>query len=211
MKRTQGQSVIEVIVAVSIFAIVAGSSVIAILGSLSSIRLAEEESQAAFIASEGLEATKSIRNQAWANLINGTYGLSLGSIWTFSGASDIDPSGKFTRTVDIASVTRDGNGTIVTSGGTVDTETKKITSTVSWNFTPTRQNSVIMTMYLTNWQLGKSSSVTPQFCSTFCVSLGYTNGICRSGTSQCITNGETPEHAGNHLCTAPGGTCCCQL
>jgi len=214
MHKIRGQMVIEVIVAVSIFAIIASSSVMAIVGSLSTARLAEEESQATFLATEGLEAVKSIRNQGWGYLTAGIYGLSKTSgVWAFSGNSDTDPSMKFTRVISITDVGRDGNGNILGTGGTVDPETKKITSTVSWNFTPTRQNSVIMNMYVTNWQLGKSSATIPQFCSTFCVGLGYTGGVCRNGRSQCLAQGEIPENGGNHLCViqAEGGTCCCQL
>jgi len=211
----RGQMVIEVIVAVSIFAIIAASSIIAIVGSLNTSRLSEEESQATFIANEGLEGVKSIRNQGWSNLTTTSpYGLSKTSgVWAFLGTSDIDPSNKFTRVIDIADVGRDGSGNILLSGGTVDPETKKITATVSWNFTPTRQNSVVMTMYLTNWQVGKSSAATPQFCGTFCMTLGYTGGQCRNGKSQCLANGEIPENGGNHLCVIgpDGGTCCCQL
>lgn len=210
----RGQMVIEIIVAVSIFAIIAATSIMVIVGSLSTARLAEEESQATFIATEGLEAVKSIRDQGWINLVNGSYGIASGSgSWVFSGSSDSDPSGKYTRVVSVVSVSRDGSGNIAASGGTVDPETKKITSTVSWDFTPTRQNSVIINLYLTNWQLGKSSSTIPQFCTNLCVGLGYSGGQCRNGKSQCLANSEIPERSGNHLCIiqTEGGTCCCQL
>jgi type II secretory pathway pseudopilin PulG len=209
----RGQMVIEVIVAVSIFAIIAASSVMAIVGSLSTARLAEEESQATFIASEGLEAVKSIRNQAWASLVTGPHGASKASgVWAFLGTADVDPSLKFTRVINIADVGRDANGNIIGSGGTADPETKKITATVSWDFTPTRHNSVVMNLYLTNWQLGKSSTTMPQFCSTYCTGLGYGGGVCRKGKSRCLANGEIPENGGNHLCIQEeGGVCCCQL
>jgi len=209
-----GQMIIEVIVAVSIFIIIASSSVVTIIGSLNTARLSEEQSRATFLAVEGLEAVKSIRNQAWSNLIIGQHGIATASgVWAFVGTSDIDFSSKYTRVIDVMSVGRDGNGNILSAGGTIDSETKKITSTVSWNFSPTRNNSVVLTLYLTNWQLGKSSSTIPQFCSTFCVGLGYSGGQCRNGKSMCLSNGEIPEHAGNHLCViqTEGGTCCCQL
>jgi len=209
-----GQMLIEVIVAVSIFSIIAASSVMVIIGSLTTGRLAEEESKATFLSSEGLEAATSIRNQSWENLTLGFHGLSQsGGVWSFSGTSDTDESGKYTRVIEVASVSRDIGHAIILSGGTVDYETKKITSTVSWDFSPTRHNSVILTLYLTNWQLGKSWTTIPQFCTTFCVQLGYSGGQCRNGRSQCLENNEVPEHSGNHLCTiqAEGGTCCCQL
>lgn len=160
MLNNKGQSVIEVIVAVAILVIIAGSSVIAILGSFSATRLAEEETQAALFATEGIEAAQSIRNQDWDNLVSGGYGVSnAGGTWVFSGSSD-NPggTGKFSRAITIGDVQRDGNGDIVESGGTIDDDTKQVTSTITWDFTPTRQNTVEMTTYLTNWMTGKWGS-----------------------------------------------------
>jgi len=215
--NSQGQSVVEVIVAVAIFIIIAGSSVIAILGSLSSTRLAEEETQASLIAVEGLEAVESIRNQDWDNLTNGNYGLSKsGGTWTFSGSSDDpDGTGKFSRIVTINDVERDGNGDIVTSGGTIDEDTKSVTSTITWDFTPTRQNTVTLTSFLTNWQKGSGSgaagapSITT--CDEYCTSVGYSSGTCRQNTQQCANNDEDYKPAGDQYCTggANEDTCCC--
>jgi hypothetical protein len=39
----------------------------------------------------------------------------------------------------------------VASGGTTDTKTKKVTSTVTWNAGPLRNNSVALSEYFTNW------------------------------------------------------------
>jgi len=194
----KGQSLIEVILAVALFVIIVSSIVMAVLGSFSSTRLAEEETQASLLAYEGIEGTKSIRNQSYANLTNGDHGLSkTGNTWSFSGSSDVN--GKYTRTVNVS----DGS----------DSETKKIISTVSWSFTPTRNNNVVYTAYLTDWQKGKTSGITPapSTCSDYCISLGtYSGGTCRSGVSQCNANGETAENGGNSLCTVQSaGICCC--
>ena len=131
---SKGQSIIEVIVAVSLMIIIAGSSVIAVLGSFNTSRLAEEESQASFLANQGIEATQSIRNQSWDNLTDGAHGLqNSGGTWSFSGSSDTDASGKFTRTTTISEVQRNDSGEIVVSGGTPDPETKQVLSSVVWN------------------------------------------------------------------------------
>ncbi|MBI3671312.1 hypothetical protein HY249_00760, partial [Candidatus Azambacteria bacterium] len=54
---------------------------------------------------------------------------------------------KFTRQIVINNVSRDGNFNIVSQGGTNDSGTKKVTSTVYWN--GTSQN-VRLTTYIMN-------------------------------------------------------------
>lgn len=213
---SKGQSIIEVIVAVSIMMIIAASAVVAILSSFSSTRLAEEETQAAWLAAQGLEAVQSIRNQSWSSLTNGNHGLvPSGSLWIFSGTTDVDTSGKFTRVINIADVQRNSSGNIVTSGGTVDAESKRVKATVTWNFTPARSNSVDMTMYLTDWQKsrGTGGAGAPTFttCSEYCQSLSFTAGTCRQNSQQCTNNNENYRPAGNVYCTggANADTCCC--
>jgi len=213
----KGQSIIEVIVAMAIFIIIASSSVIAVLGSFSTTRLAEEETQAALFATEGLEAAQSIRNQDWDNLTTGDHGLvNASSIWAFSGTSD-DPNGsdKFTRTIAVADVERDESGDVVESDGTVDEDTKKITATITWNFTPTRENTVEMVTYLTNWQKGKSTGgigggeITA--CDQYCQSIGYSSGTCRANQQQCENSGEDYKPQGNQYCLGGSSedSCCC--
>lgn len=62
-------------------------------------------------------------------------------------------------------------GGIVASGGTTDPDTKKIISTVSWNFGPGRPESVSLITYLSNWikpisdgllVYGRSANTTPR-------------------------------------------------
>jgi len=82
----------------------------------------------------------------------------LSGVWSFLGTSDTDSSGKFTRTLTIADVQRDITNNIVASGGTLDPNTKQVTSSVSWDFTPTRSNTVTSTTLLTNWLQGSWGS-----------------------------------------------------
>jgi len=145
-------SLLEVILASAIFVIFASGAIVAILGGLNLNRLGSEYSIANQYAAEGIEATRSIKNQAFANLVNtaGTGVTKTGGVWTFSGANNV--SDKFTRVISIADVYRDGSGNIVASGGTLDTSSKKATSTVSWNFAPGKNNSIDSISYFTNWK-----------------------------------------------------------
>lgn len=201
-----GQSIIEIIVAVAIFIIIAGSSVVIILGSFLSSRLAEEETQAVGLSVEGLEAVQSIRDKNWASLADGDYGLSnAGDSWTFSGTSDTQD--KFDRIVNISSVERDESGDIVSTGVVADSSTKKVTSSVTWDFTAARTNTVEMTTYLTNWQEARKVAI----CLEYCEVRGYSGGACRRNTQACSNNSETYQSGGDTYCT--GGqqedTCCC--
>lgn len=150
VKRTKnGFGLIEIIMAIGIFAVVASTGVLTVLHSFNLNRLGEEETQAATYAEQGLEAVRSIRKLGWSNLINGDYGLSsTGNLWAFSGTNNV--SGKMTRVITVADGNRDGNGNIV-DVGTPDPDLKKVTSTVTWNFGPSRSDSVITTTYLTNF------------------------------------------------------------
>jgi Tfp pilus assembly protein PilV len=150
----KGFSVIEVILAVTLFMFLATGVILAVLQGLDSNRLGEEQTVASQYASEGIEAVRSIKNQNFANLVNstGTGIQRVSNVWTFSGANNILNS-KYTRVIQVDEVRRDcSTNSIVTSGGVIDPMTKKITSTVSWNFTPTRSNSVQLVSYLTDWK-----------------------------------------------------------
>jgi autotransporter-associated beta strand protein len=149
----RGFSVIEVILAAALFMIFSTGTLTLVLQGFSSNRLGEEEAIANQYASEGIEAVRSIRNQSYSSLINsaGTGVIKNGSgVWAFSGSNNT--FGKYTRVITITDVQRDGSGNVVSSGGTVDANTKKATVTVSWNFSPTRNNSIVLSSYLTNWK-----------------------------------------------------------
>lgn len=149
----RGFSIIEVILSVAIFAIIASGMVGLILNGLESNRLAAEETIATEYASSGLEAVRSIKNQNFLSLTNslGTGVAKSGGVWTFSGSSNVYDS-KYTRVITISDVAKDVNGYIVSSGGSLDWKIKKVTSTVSWNVTPTRSNSVVLSSYLSYWK-----------------------------------------------------------
>ena len=139
MSFEKGQSLVELVVAIGIFVIIASSLALLIFSSYDARRLAAEITQANFLAEEGLEATRSIRDNNWQGLTSGDYGLIIsGGRWQFSGSSDIT-DGRFRRSVNI---------------GDIGIDRKKITSRVTWPFTEVKSQEVILVTYLTNWQKG---------------------------------------------------------
>ena len=162
----KGFSVLEVILAAAVFIIIASGGVIVVIQSFNANRLGQETTIATQFASEGIEAVKSIKNQAYSSLVNtaGTGVIRNGSgVWAFGGANNTfvhNAGDNYIRTIKVESVNRDGVpplGNIVASGGTVDPDTKKVTSTVAWNFNSVRPESVVLTSYLADWRKPISS------------------------------------------------------
>ena len=176
-------------------------------------RLGGNVTDATLYAAEGLEAAKSIRNQGWttpflATSCSGGCGISTGGgFWAWNGANTTKPP--YTRTITVTSVERDGNGTIVASGGTDDPNTKKVTSTVTWDFIVARPETVSLVLYVTNWKTAVPTP-TPTTCNEYAISQGYSTGTCRATTQLCTNNGETYLSLGDVYCTggASADTCC---
>jgi len=136
MNWEKGQSLIELLVAIGIFVITVSALAFFILDSYVSGRLAEEITKANFLAEEGIEATRSIRDNNWDDLISADHGLviSLEGHWVFEDS--YDTTDKFTRVISIEDIGIDR---------------KKITSRVTWQFTQARPQEVRLVTYLTNW------------------------------------------------------------
>lgn len=143
----KGFSVVEALLAVSIFALLVTALFGAYFYGQESAVLAGNRTRAALFAEEGIEATRNIRDAGFSNLIDGTHGLSTaGNQWSFSGASDT--LGIFTRSVVVSPV---------------DSHRKNVVSTVTWQQNPERSGTVSVATELTEWlrsSSGKWSGVS---------------------------------------------------
>ncbi|MCB9802547.1 type II secretion system protein [Candidatus Nomurabacteria bacterium] len=144
-----GFSLVELVVAVGVFAILASGVFYVVTNSYTNFYGTGDKQAIAEFAQEGLEAVRSIRENSW-QYIEDNVGSDLGvsqtaGLWSFSGSSDV--SGGLTRVITIADVSRDTSGNIVSSGGSDDPLTKKITITVSG----TGISDYVLTSYLTSW------------------------------------------------------------
>jgi len=140
--KERGQSLIELMVALGIFILIVSGLAIFILEGYVSGRLAQEKTVANFLAEEGLEAARSIRDNKWSSVKNGDHGLVIsgGKNWVFSGTSE-----------DLSSQFKQGATRIITieDAGVCR---KKITSKVNWEFTGNIFQEVELITYLTNWE-----------------------------------------------------------
>ncbi|KPJ57114.1 hypothetical protein AMJ49_02325 [Parcubacteria bacterium DG_74_2] len=140
MNYEKGESLIELLIAVGIFLISISISIFFLLDSYISGRLASEITIANFLAEEGMEAVKSIRDNNWLDLLTGNHGLTISeNHWIFQGPEE-----------DLSDQLQKGKRVIGIED--IDSDRKKITSRVIWQFTEERTEEVRLVSYLTNWQ-----------------------------------------------------------
>lgn len=195
--NSKGFSTIEALLASSILVLIVTAFMGAYVYGSESTALAGQRARATFLAEEGLEASRNIRDDSSSNLVDGTKGLAISaSHWTYSGTSDTTDS-FYTRQVTISSA---------------GTNRKQVACTVTWQANAQRTGSVSLTTYLNSWKSG----VSIPDCSVYCQTIGsYTTGTCRQNSVQCTSNNETYESGGDSYCVTsfPGDsshdTCCC--
>ncbi len=150
-KNNSGLSLIELLVAMAVFVIAAASITFIVIDALQATRRGVEETTAVYLNQQGIEAAKSIKNRGWKYLSLGAHGIvSTSGYWDFSGSNNVID--KYTRTVTVSPVQRNVSDDIVTSGGIVDKDTKKVSVQTGWLFSPLRPGNILFETYMTNWR-----------------------------------------------------------
>lgn len=143
-------STIELLTAVSVFAVVATLGYQVFASSVRTVQFAQDYAQGELLARDLLELTTALRNEDWNALSVGQYYITeSGGDYSFTAGTET--VGKFTRSVTLSAVERDGSGNIVASGGTVDPDVYRATAIVTWSFNSINFD-VTLTQYLTNWR-----------------------------------------------------------
>lgn len=136
--------------AITIFAIFSTGIIYLTVDNIDRDTKVELESEGLMYAQEGIEATINMRNTNYLLLTNGDHGLNLANdTWTFVEAPE-DINEFYSRTITIEDVYRDIDNNISTEG-TYDPDTKKITSEVNWLQRGIIPRSVSLVTYLSNW------------------------------------------------------------
>ena len=133
--RTKGFSLVEVLLAGTILAILSSAMISAAIYGRETSVLAGYRSRAVLLAEEGLEAVRFMRDQSWDNNIalvplDVPFYLVFNNGW-FLDAVPPSPD-VFTRTVTFSAANRDPLDNIVAIGGTPDPDTRLVTISVSW-------------------------------------------------------------------------------
>lgn len=145
-------SLVEVIVALAVFSVIAGAGLNSFVPVIQQNRQALEIVKANRLAEEGLEAARSIKNRNFYLLASGTkgIGISTGGVWALMGTTDT--TDKYTRRVSVAKAMRDVGGSIVSSGGVTDPDTYVVKSWVTWNYSIGQTKMFVLDTILTNWK-----------------------------------------------------------
>lgn len=181
-KTTRGESILEILLAVAIFAIVLP----AILYTMGALASSQPERNIYFDALVFTEETKNtiqqIKSANWDSVAtNGTYTLETVGETDVLVPISITPTPSangFIRTIEITEVRRE-NGSIVSEGGVVDGATKKVAISISWE---TSQSPVLTELYITRSDMFDSYSVTN--------TQDFSSGLVLFGGTKVLPSGE---------------------
>jgi Tfp pilus assembly protein PilV len=155
----KGSGLVEILVAVFVFSVILSSLIFTSSAYLSGAGDNLKSAKGAYIAQEGIEAVKIIRDTNWNTISaltdNTNYYLyfdtssTTNNTWkATSTVSYATVDSNFTRSFKLNSVYRDANGRIQSSG-TLDNNTEKVTVSVSWKSKATTTIKTLST-YITN-------------------------------------------------------------
>jgi len=151
--KNDGTGLIDIIVSVGVITIALLSvSQIAILGT-KYVREAHIKERAIYLAQEGQEAVRFLRDYSWSTYITPLntgqdyYVTRSGSVWVIQSTDPGLINNEYTRTVRFEAVDRDANDDIVTLG-TDDSGTRQVIVTVLWDG---GAESYVLTTYLTDF------------------------------------------------------------
>lgn len=178
IEKVSGFSLVEAILSLAIFMLMATALVGALFYGAQSPQVAGANSRALLLAEEGLEAARNLRDISYAGLAAGTYGLApAGGIWTLSAAPDIN--GIFERHLDIADI---------------DATHKIVTSTVSYKTSASGTSTVSLATYLTNWR--RAVSAHGNWASS---SLEASFDLTSANSGNTTANGISITYSGNYV------------
>ncbi len=130
-----GFSIIEILVSASIFSLISVSMIGAYIFLNDVGVYSGEKTRALFLAEEGIEAVRNIKDEHFSNLDDGTWGLyEHGGQWNLQDTSDM--FGIYTRTIQISSI---------------DDDTKKVESLVTWENKRSNLSSVYLETSFSDW------------------------------------------------------------
>lgn len=136
IRQHRGFSLVEGLLSAAILGLVVTAIAGAFIYGNESTQLAGARSRGSFVAGEGIEAGRNIRDEIFSNLVDGTHGLAVsGGQWVFSGSSDL--VNIFTRSLTIA---------------TVDSRRKSLAESVSWVQNLQRNGEILIDGRLTDWR-----------------------------------------------------------
>ncbi|MEK7183078.1 MAG: type II secretion system protein [Patescibacteria group bacterium] len=155
MRDQRGSLLLEAIIATGISATFGVAILqLALLSTESSVRI-EQRGDANFAAQQGIEALQTISFADLTNVTNGKVTFTStgpgAERWSIAAGSETLWNG-MTRTVSVEDVYRDASCEVVTSGGTIDPDSKELVSIVAWLDSAGRSQTVAYRRHRTRYE-----------------------------------------------------------
>lgn len=152
-KKLKAFSIMEIILAVGIYSVVMLTGMVVVLNVMNINKSTLDKNRARLLSTEGIEATKSIKDHLWSDIVAGEYMIQKQSDSWVLAPYTFDPDQKFNRKIIIQDLYRDLSGELFTesSNGVLDPNIKKIVVEVIWQVN-TKNFSQIDELYLANWE-----------------------------------------------------------
>lgn len=168
MKTPRGSLMLEALLATGLLALFSAALLSYMMIANQSTNRAEEYESALWYNQQGIDALRTFSFSSLTNTQTGTLTFSSGQwILGTNGPQTLAPN--VTRTVKIESVSRDAQCLIVTQGGIVDPDSKRLTSTTTWTDAMEKTHSTTLTTLRTNW----SSPTGPCFVKNQAASVDF--------------------------------------
>jgi len=151
-KNQQGQSLIEITIAIVVFGLVGSAIVSLILGGGNTLIQGEKQLQIQLLTQEAMEAVFSIKNRAWNEIAYSKSALGTSSNqWNLVGEDTEEIIGDYKRIISFQNICRNIDKNIVDCPGDyVDFHSKKVVVDIVWQGTEKKSTTTELT-YLTNW------------------------------------------------------------
>ncbi len=191
MLKPKGSLLLEAIIAVGLAASFTLAVIHLALLSNEALSKVEQRGEANFLTQQMVEAVMTMKFSELTNITNGKVVFD-GTKWTVQAGQEVMPNGMIRR-VTIESVRRDlTTCNVVTSGGAVDVDSKKITGSVQWTDITGVFKTITHVRYHTNWE----APVGPCFGATMAenVTVNTTTAAFSGGKNLrgiYLTNGST--------------------
>jgi prepilin-type N-terminal cleavage/methylation domain-containing protein len=152
IKNKFGFSLVEILLAISVFAIFSVGIVYLALDTLNRDAKSAQNNEAVFYAQEGLEAVRNIRDKNYLFLTNGNHGLVFTNNEWDLGLSTEKVDDLYERTITVSDVYRNEAGNIDDSGDVLDQDTKKVDVKIAWLQAGIIPRFMTLTEYMSNWR-----------------------------------------------------------
>ena len=151
MFNRRGSLMLEALIAIGIGALFSTALLGFILATNASTDRAKENTLALWDTQEGLDALQTITFSSLANTTVGSLTFA-SNRWTLGTSGPQTLADGATRTVKVEDVSRDAACLVVASGGTVDVDSKKLTSETTWTDSAERSHTLTLSTLRTNWE-----------------------------------------------------------